>query len=108
MDIDWVPQACTLPTPQQPLRLAEFDTLFHSALRSVERPVPSRVRLQLAAAARPEAVRLTEAESRCCAFFDFTVGPAEDDYFDLDVRVPAGHLAVLDGLTARAEAVLRP
>ena len=26
--LDWVPEACTLPTAQQPMRLAEFDTLF--------------------------------------------------------------------------------
>ena len=26
--VGWVPQACTLPTVQQPLRVAEFDGLF--------------------------------------------------------------------------------
>jgi hypothetical protein len=28
----WVPEACTLPTVDQPLRAAEFDDLFATAL----------------------------------------------------------------------------
>ena len=28
----WVPEACTLPTVEQPLRLIEFDELFATAL----------------------------------------------------------------------------
>ena len=33
----WVPEACTLPTVEQPLRVAEFDELFATAVRPVER-----------------------------------------------------------------------
>lgn len=33
----WVPQSCTLPTVEQPLRVAEFDALFATAVRSAER-----------------------------------------------------------------------
>ncbi|MGW3610442.1 hypothetical protein ACWD6N_11205 [Micromonospora sp. NPDC005163] len=46
----WVPQACTLPTVERPLRLAEFDELFASAVVGVERVDRLRVRLEL----RPE------------------------------------------------------
>jgi hypothetical protein len=34
----WVPEACTLPTVEQPLRVAEFDDLFATALRGIARP----------------------------------------------------------------------
>ena len=32
IDQGWVPQACALPTGEQPLRSAEFDDLFATAL----------------------------------------------------------------------------
>jgi hypothetical protein len=38
-DATWV-QACTLPTVDQPARLAAFDALFTSALREVRREEP--------------------------------------------------------------------
>ena len=46
MDIQ-VPDACTLPTAERPLRLAEFDDLFATAVRAVE-PLDARhVRMSL-------------------------------------------------------------
>ncbi|MFI5877126.1 hypothetical protein ACIBAH_32705 [Streptomyces sp. NPDC051445] len=33
----WVPQSCTLPTTEQPLRVAEFDTLFAERLADASR-----------------------------------------------------------------------
>lgn len=42
-----MPDACTLPTAQQPLRLAGFDALFATALAVVRRPEPTRLRLIL-------------------------------------------------------------
>jgi len=33
----WVPDACTLPTAERPLRLAELDDLFATAVRAVHR-----------------------------------------------------------------------
>ena len=38
---DWAPDACTLPTVERPLRVAEFDDLF-TAVRRSERPQPTR------------------------------------------------------------------
>jgi hypothetical protein len=35
MVMTWVPDACTLPTEEVPLRVAEFDALFASTLRRV-------------------------------------------------------------------------
>ncbi len=35
VDQSWVPDACTLPTVEQPLRLKEFDDLFRDAVSAV-------------------------------------------------------------------------
>ncbi|WP_245718914.1 hypothetical protein [Micromonospora rhizosphaerae] len=40
-DDDWVPEACTLPTAERPLRVAEFDELFATALRGQTRLSPT-------------------------------------------------------------------
>jgi hypothetical protein len=100
----WIPaDACTLPTAERPLRVAEFDALFATALRAVERPAPDQLRLELDAAAAASARQLVARESRCCSFFDFRFTPA-DDRLLLDVRVPASRIDVLDGLARRAGA----
>ena len=44
------PEACTLPTAERPLRLAEFDDMF-TGLTSLERRSPVLVRMHLAGAA---------------------------------------------------------
>lgn len=71
----WAPAACTLPTAERPLRQAEFDELFSTAVRSVDRDEPGRVRLELdpdpAVAGR--AAELAARETGCCAFFTFAV-----------------------------------
>jgi hypothetical protein len=48
---DWAPDACTLPTPERPLRVAEFDDLFSHVLRMQPR---ERTRLDLVTAHEPE------------------------------------------------------
>jgi hypothetical protein len=102
--MDWVPvDACTLPTAQRPLRVAEFGDLFATAVRGVERPAPQWLRLRLAPAAEASARELTARESACCAFFDFRFSPAADELL-LDVRVPAARTDVLDGLARQAAA----
>ncbi|OLT23773.1 hypothetical protein BJF78_31620 [Pseudonocardia sp. CNS-139] len=96
--------ACTLPTPERPARLAEFDGLF-AGLRGLHRAEPGRLRLRLADAPGVEerARDLTAREAACCTFFDFAVRCAAGDVV-VDVRVPPAHVAVLDGLAAQAEA----
>ncbi|MGW5263822.1 hypothetical protein ACWEQG_22865 [Microbispora sp. NPDC004025] len=103
IDQGWVPSACTLPTAEQPLRLAEFDALFAEAVQAVRREERERLRLDLVLtpehAAR--AAELTARENGCCSFFTFvlTVGGGG---LTLDVAVPPEHVAVLDALQARA------
>ena len=121
---DWVPvEACTLPTAEQPLRVAEFDTLFAASLCAVEHlaGVATRARLVLAGDANlPGRVqRLADAETACCSFFTFTLtpvaaGPAAELDGDgaatlvaLDVEVPAARADVLAALVERAEQARR-
>lgn len=108
-DSAWVDvAACTLPTAERPLRLAEFDDLFATSLRSIERTGASAVRMLLAGdaglAARTEA--LANAESTCCSFFSFEVTPLEDDGVAFEVAVPAVYIGVLAGLVDRAASAL--
>ncbi|WP_035853506.1 hypothetical protein [Cryptosporangium arvum] len=104
-DPGWVPSACTLPPPEQPQRVAEFDALFAAALRRVERPAPTRLRLVLRdAAGRRAAVEdLAARETSCCAFVTFTLAGADGELL-LDAEVPAAQTDVLDALAARATA----
>lgn len=102
----WVPaDACTLPTAEQPLRVAEFDTLFATALRGVERSEPTRLRLRLDPQMRAEAQSLVDRESECCAFFDFQLAAIDGDLV-VDVRIPSGRVDVLDGLEHQATTAL--
>lgn len=95
-----VPDACTLPTEEQPIRIAEFDELFRNQVVSATRHTATRLVLQM----RPgcaEAVRdLTDRESQCCSFFTFIVRD-EPDAVVLDIVVPAAYQGVLDGMEGR-------
>ena len=98
-----VPAACTLPTAQRPLRLAEFDELFVSALRGQHRLSPARLRWWLDPASEETARDLTGRETLCCSFFAFTFACA-DGAVRLEVQVPDVHVDVLDALADRAAA----
>jgi hypothetical protein len=100
----WVPEACTLPTVEQPLRAAEFDELFATALRGIARTAPTTVELQLDASAEAPARALAERESACCSFFTFTFSTDRAGQLLMEVTVPAAHVAVLEGLVSRAAA----
>lgn len=97
----WVPESCTLPTVQQPLRVAEFDEMFSTSLRSMSRPDTTHLHLVLDPFVEEKARELTARESACCSFFVFTLARSGHD-LHLDVEVPAAHVAVLDALAARA------
>ncbi|MFF8981620.1 hypothetical protein ACF08A_33185 [Streptomyces cellulosae] len=101
----WVPQSCTLPTTEQPLRVAEFDALFAERLAGASRP--DRLRLELVLSGGEgveETVRdLVARESGCCSFFSFTVHPGSQE-IRVDVAVDGAHEAVLDALEERATA----
>ncbi|MEV4895576.1 hypothetical protein AB0K48_40005, partial [Nonomuraea sp. NPDC055795] len=100
---EWVPSACTLTTAEQPLRVAEFDALFTDAVRALQRPDRTRLRLELAVS--PEhaarAAELSARENGCCSFFTFTLTIA-DGRLALEVAVPEERAEVLDALQARA------
>jgi hypothetical protein len=122
---DWVPvETCTLPTAEQPLRVAEFDTLFAVSLRAVEHPAAAATRARLLLAGDADlpgrVQRLADAETACCSFFTFTLTPlAVDSSADLsgdvdaaavvalDVEVPAARADVLAALVERAEQARR-
>jgi hypothetical protein len=103
MELHEVP-ACTLPTADRPLRVAEFTALF-SALTGVERRGPGALRLRLpdAPGLAERAADLTARESACCSFFAFDLTRTGADLL-LDVAVPDAHVAVLDGLERLARA----
>jgi len=101
----WAPQSCTLPTAEQPLRVAEFDALFTERLTDTSRS--DRLRLELVLTGGEgveETVRdLVARESGCCSFFTFTVRPGPEQ-IRLDVAVDGAHETVLDALQERAAA----
>ncbi len=68
---DWVPAAWTLPTLEQPMRVAEFDEPFGTAVRAIDRSAATR----LDGAAEAKTRDLTEMENACCSFFTLTIGP---------------------------------
>jgi hypothetical protein len=101
IETNWAPETCTLPTAEQPLRIAAFADLFATSLLGLDRTGPTRLRLTLEASAREQAERLTEAESSCCAFFTFTISEPAADQVHVDVEVPAAHVDVLDALATQ-------
>ncbi|MEG9227334.1 hypothetical protein [Aeromicrobium sp. Sec7.5] len=112
----WVPDACTLPPAEQPLRVAEFDALFADALVEVRRCVARGTRATLLLEGPSDLAshvqRLVETESGCCSFFAFeTVELAHPDpvrcFVELTVSVPLAHSSVFDGLVSRAVAIGR-
>ena len=105
IDQGWVPQACTLPTREQPLRLAQFDELFATALHGQQRLTPTLLRWRLYSSAEDAVRDLTARESDCCSFFTFAV-TRTGNVVEVDVQVPDSHIAVLDALVARAAARL--
>ena len=104
-DPSWVPDACTLPTAEQPLRAKEFDELFRDAVTGVQRVDALRARLVL----RPEpgiaarAADLSVRETQCCSFFGFTLS-ATGGELTMDITAPPGQVEVLDALVDRARA----
>jgi hypothetical protein len=100
-----VPDSCTLPTAERPLRAADFDSFFAGSVRAVQRPEPTRLRLELEpgrqAAAR--AAELAAAEASCCSFFTFIL-TVTGQGLTMDIAVPAPHIGVLDALTGLAGA----
>jgi hypothetical protein len=104
-DDNWVPEACTLPTVEQPLRRDEFDALFAEDVMAVEQVSARQVRFELRA--QPEAAAraagLAVKETGCCSFFTFDLSIG-DGTVAMTVSTGAAHAAVLAALGERAAA----
>jgi hypothetical protein len=105
MEDPWAPEACTLPTAERPLRVAEFDELFATSLRGLERPSPATLRMNLDPDpdVAERAAGLVMRETECCSFFTFSL-VATGGQLRLDIAVPSTQVSVLDALQARASA----
>lgn len=99
---EWVPDSCTLPTVEQPVRVAEFDRFFAESVLRTHRPARTRLDLLLSADAEARGRDLAARESGCCAFFTFgfdatAAGPV------MHIAVPDAQVSILDALAARVE-----
>lgn len=93
--------ACTLPTAERPLRLAEFDDLFATSVRGVRRRGDGVLMQLTGTEGLVERVRdLAARETACCSFFTFELTPT-DDHLSLRITVPPTHADVLDALSTR-------
>jgi hypothetical protein len=97
------PIACTLRPSDYAGRLEAFHRAVFSHLVGLERPEPTRLRLHLAEAADPEAVReLLVREQGCCAFLGFTI-IARDGHLVADLEVRPEAASTLDAMASLAE-----
>ncbi|GAA1561354.1 hypothetical protein GCM10009789_13260 [Kribbella sancticallisti] len=110
----WVPSSCTLPTVEQPLRVAEFDQFFADSVQAIRRVDPTRLDLTLLPTTEPQARDLATREVSCCSFFTFDFTPTTDTAgaaaLTMTITVPASptYSAVLDAVEARANTRSRP
>jgi hypothetical protein len=102
-DGTWVTDACTLPTAEQPLRVAAFDALFGAAVVAVDKVDDHHARFELRSdpAIAGRAAELAMRETQCCSFFTFAL-VASGGRLHLDVSVPTAHVRVLGALVDRA------
>ena len=101
---DWVPESCSLPSVEQPLRVAEFDRLFAQSVRRSTRISSTRLDLVVAPAAEATARDLAAREARCCSFFHFEFASMGSDVV-MRIGVPESRTDVLDALDARVHAI---
>lgn len=95
--------ACTLPTAERPLRLAEFDDLFATSVRGVRRRGDGVLMQLTGTEGLLERVRdLAARETACCSFFTFTFEGTDQD-LTLDISVPPDRREILDALAERAQ-----
>lgn len=99
----WAPASCTLPTAERPLRTAEFDALFATAVRRLTRVGPTELIMDLRPEVAATVADLMVRETDCCGFFTFTLA-ARAGELRLTVTVSDEHVAVLDGLAERVAA----
>lgn len=91
------PKACTLPSADRPLRLAEFASLFaNHLLEAAWLDDRTAVFLLVGDHDLPMLVRdLAARETECCSFFAFDVQEADHGQVALRVQVPRRQRPVL-------------
>lgn len=94
-----------LPSVEQPLRLAEFDDLFRTAVYRAARTRETQLDLVISAESEASARHLADRESGCCSFFEFSFTAGSDDRVVMGIGVPDQHVDVLDALQARVTSV---
>jgi hypothetical protein len=101
--LSWVPDTCTLPTLERPLREAEFAGFFASAVEGVtySSALSAVIRLRPEPAVAAQAAALAVRETSCCSFFTFTL-TANGGRLSLEVAVPAAQRPVLTALVEQA------
>lgn len=104
IDDPWVPDACTLPSNEQPLRIAEFDDFFAHGVTGLTRTERGGLALAVLPEFAGRAADLAVMETGCCSFFGFEV-TITDGSVDLLVTAP-GHPDVLAALADRAERLI--
>ncbi len=109
LDLDWCsPAACTLDPAAQPERVAEWDALFATAVRSV-RPVEGGVCVDLAPAPGRSSVvaDLADREAQCCDFLVFGLTVTSSTLL-LAVTTDTEHAEVVAALGRRARSLVGP
>ncbi len=106
---NWAPDACTLPTEDRPLRRAEFDDLFTTAVTDIRWVDPTHARFGMSGGdgLADRVADLAQREQSCCSFFAFEI-ERDGDRVVLDVAVPPTYTGVLTALVGRAEKVRQP
>ncbi|WP_280498073.1 hypothetical protein [Nocardia asiatica] len=102
---EWVPDSCTLPAVQRPVRVAEFDRFFAESVRAARRPTRTRLDLLLDGEAERVGRDLAARESRCCAFFAFGFETTDSGPV-MRIEVPDDQVEVLDALAGRVNAAI--
>ena len=100
----WVPESCSLPTVERPLRVAEFDRFFGESVLRSARVGPTRLDLVLVPGAEATARDLAAREADCCSFFRFGFASAGSDVV-MCIEVPESRADVLDALEAQVRAL---
>lgn len=98
-----IPDSCTLPSQQRPLRLAEFGALLTQAI-AVERGDQRNLHFFFDDSDGLDArIRdLAHREANCCSFFEFHVAHKKDQVM-LGITVPHQHTGILDSLQTLSE-----
>lgn len=104
---EWVAEACTLPTDEQPLRTEEFDELFGHDVTAIEQAGAGLISLTLRTDAdvAARAASLAVREAACCSFFGFEL-VVSDGVITLNVSTDEDHADLLSAVAARARSLV--